>query len=553
MTHTPQVLKTLAVAAALASLAAGAAQTERADLLLVNGKVLTVDPGFSVGQAVAVRDGLIVAIGTSEDLRRRFEAARTVDLAGRTAMPGFIDTHIHIRGNAARWIDLSEVRSLGELKDKVRAMAARLGAGQWVTGSGWSEDELVEKRRPLRGDLDEAAPGNPVILTRAGGHSSVANSAALRLAGITRDTPDPEGGMIERDERGEPNGIIRERAEIVGRLVPRASPEELRQSFIANLRRLLGLGITSIIQAGVNPDGYAEWEAVYAREGETLPRAAVQIYWSGPDRMRAFGKRTGDGDHRLRVGAVKMLVDGGFTGPAAYTLAPYKGQPNYRGSLNQTPEQLYAAVKAGHDLGWQFGLHTIGDGAIVLAVDTFERVLRESPRADHRHYLNHFTVPPPDRTMVAMAKLGVLVAQQPNFTYTLEGRYVDNLDGDRLARNNPLASVMHHGVFLALGSDILPIGPMVGLYAAVTRRGMSGAVYGEGERLTMVEAIRGYTSRAAFLTREEAVKGTLEPGRLADIIVLSADPITIDPGRLRDVKVDLTIVGGRIVYERRER
>jgi predicted amidohydrolase YtcJ len=530
-------------------LGVGCRPKEPADLVLHNGKIVTADEAFSIHQAVVVKDGKIVAIG-GNDLIDSYEAARVIDLQGKMAMPGFNDTHIHVRGRPRRSVDLTEAKSLTEIFGAVTAKAQEIGKGEWVTGYGWSEDQLEEKRRPLRWDLDEAAPDNPVILTRAGGHSSVANSMALELAGVTPSTPDPEGGVIERDEKGELNGVIRERAGIVSRLVPEATADELRESFVETLRDLLSLGITSIIQAGVPPENYAEWEKVYSEHGNELPRASVQIRFPDPASIASFGKKTGDGDERLRVGAVKITVDGGFTGPAAYTILPYKDQGGFRGKLNYTEEELDAIIKAGHEAGWQLGFHAIGDAAIVLTVDAFAKALDALPRDDHRHFLNHFTIMPPEETMKKMAAYDILIAQQPNFTYTLEGRYAANLEGDRLKHNNPLRTPMDHGIFVALGSDILPIGPMVGLYAAVTRKGMSGEVYGPEEKITMEEAIRGYTAKAAFLTREENLKGTLEPGKLADIIVLSDDLLTIDPEKILDVQVLMTIVGGKVVHER---
>jgi hypothetical protein len=534
---------------ALGLVLSGCQSKEPADLVLTNGRIVTADEAFSIHETVVVRDGKIAAVGGNEILDD-YEAARVIDLEGKMAMPGFNDTHIHVRGQPRRSVDLTRARSLTAIFDAVTDKATELGKGEWVTGYGWSEDQLEEQRRPLRWDLDEAAPDNPVILTRAGGHSSVANSMALELAGVTRNTPDPEGGVIERDEKGELNGVIRERARIVSRLVPDATPDELRESFVQALRDLLKLGITSIIQAGVPPSEYAEWERVYAEHGDELPRAAVQIRFPDPASIAAFPKKPGEGTERLRVGAVKVTVDGGFTGPAAYTIEPYKNQGDYRGKLSVSEEDLRAIVEAGHERGWQLGFHAIGDAAIALTVDVFAEALDRKPREDHRHFLNHFTVMPPEETMKKMAAYDILIAQQPNFTYTLEGRYAENLDPVRLGSNNPLRTPMNHGIFVALGSDILPIGPMVGLYASVTRKGMSGEVYGPEEKLTMEEAIQGYTAKGAYLTREESVKGTLAPGMLADIIVLSDDLLTIEPEKILDVEVEMTIVGGNVVYDR---
>jgi predicted amidohydrolase YtcJ len=475
---------------------------------------------------------------------------QTIDLDGRLVVPGFNDTHTHIRGRAFRHIELGGVESIAAIQELIREKIGALGEGEWITGYGWSEDELAEGRRPLRADLDEAAPNNPVILSRAGGHSAVANSLALELADVDESTPQPEGGVIETGPDGRLNGVIRERQGIVSRLVPDATPDEVRASHVAMLRDQLALGITSLIQAGETPGGYERWEDIYEEYGEELPRSTVQIRWVGPERLERFGLRTGDGDHRLRVGAIKVLVDGGFTGPAAYTIDPYKGETEYRGLLNVPEDELRDLIMQGNALGWQLGFHAIGDAAIELTVDAFVDALEANPRSDHRHYLNHFTVTPPVATLDLMAEHGIAIAQQPNFTWTLEGRYVDNLDGDRLAHNNPVRVPMEHGIFMALGSDILPIDPRVGLYAAVTRQGMSGEVYGPEERLSVQEAIRGYTANGAWLTFEENEKGTLEPGMLADLVVLSENILETDPERILEVGVDMTIVDGVVLYER---
>ena len=522
---------------------------ETADLVLHNGKIVTVDDAFSIQQAIAVRDEHIIEVG-GNDLLLKYDARRTIDLEGKTVLPGFNDTHIHIRGNPIRQIDLTKTTSVAELQGQVRAKAEQLGEGEWITGYGWSEDAFAELRKPTKTDLDEAAPHNPVILTRAGAHSAVVNSLAFQLAGITKASPDPERGILEKDALGELNGVIRERQDIVERLVPQATREEIRPSFVENLRDLLSLGITSFAQAGVSTRSYDEWELVYREHSESLPRANVQIRWGGLEQMEAFGKKTGHGDERLRVGAVKVFVDGGFTGPSAYTIDPYRSEPGFHGSLDIDEEELRALVQQAHETGWQMGFHAIGDAAIQLIVNYFAEAIQSSPRDNHRHYLNHFTVRPPSEVMALMAKHQIAITQQANFTYTLEGRYVEYLREDHAAHNNPLRSPMDHGVFVALSSDILPIGPMVGIYAAVTRKGSSGAIYAPEERLTMEEAIRGYTRNGAYITFEEDIKGTLEPGKLADMIVLSEDLLTIDPERILDVVVEKTIVGGRILFER---
>lgn len=521
------------------------------DLILTDGKVITVDPEFSIQSTVVVNDGRIVATGGAE-LAGKYHAATVVDLEGKTLMPGFNDSHVHINGNAKRYIELGKVRSIAQMQQLIRNKVRELGTGEWITGYGWSEDELAEGRKPLRADLDLAAPENPVTLTRAGGHSAVVNSLALEMASITDATPDPEGGVIERDAQGHANGVIRERQNIVNRLVPASTPDELIASLEVNLRDLFRLGITSITDASKTPRAYAMWEKLYARPGIQLPRATVQILWENPEEIAALRKRVGTGSDRLKLGAIKVFADGGFTGPAAFTREPYLNQGDYRGYLNMPEEELRKELNDIHDAGYQVGVHAIGDAAIELVVDILAEALERNPHPDQRNYLNHFSMRPSDESMDKMAKHGIWIDQQPNFTYTLEGRYVANLDGWRLAHNNPIRSPMDHGIVVALSSDILPIGPLVGLYAAVTRKGMSGRVFGADEAITMAEAIRGYTLTGAYLNFDEDVKGSLEPGKYADMIVLSGDLLTIDPEATMDVQVEQTWLGGKLVYQRAE-
>jgi predicted amidohydrolase YtcJ len=553
-------------AAGAASLGVAArlqAQGGTADLILFNGKIVTVDDAFSIRQAIVIKDGRILAVGGNE-LRNQYSAARTIDLRGRMVMPGFHDTHVHLGGHSRRYIDLNDTKSLVELKQQVSDKAKELGPGEWITGSGWDEYHFTEQKKPLRGDLDAAAPNNPVVLTRAGGHSSVGNSKALELADINSATPDPPRGLIEKDASGAPNGVIRERSDLYTRLVPKDQPAEVRASLLENVRDQLKLGITSVIEAGsfVDPNvvgSYAEWELLYQKHGAELPRASIQVGYpsaageakAGAVKLKEFGKKTGDGNERLRVGSIgEMAADGGFTGPTAWSLVDYKGLPGFRGRAFFNPEQIHANIEEGHKLGWQFGIHAIGDAAIAMTVDALDKVLHDYPRNDHRHYLCHFTVLPPERTMDLMVKNKILIAQQPNFTYNLEQRYVETLEGKRLTTNNALTTPIKKGIFMAFGSDNLPIGPMVGLYAAVTRKGESGKVYGPEQAVSMKDAITMYTRNGAFLTREEKLKGTLEVGKLADMIVLPEDLLNVSPERVLNMKVDMTIVGGKVLYEK---
>lgn len=523
-------------------------QNQRATIF-TNANVLTMADAQANASTVVIRGERIVAVG-GDDIAKAYPKGRKINLAGKTLIPGFNDTHIHINGNAAHYIDLTKVRSIAEIQTLVKARAKRLGKNQWITGYGWSEDELSEARKPTRFDLDTAAPNNPVVLTRAGAHSAVASSSALVLAGFERDSADPENGSLERDPNGELTGIIRERHDIVLALAPPASDAELATSLSANLKALFALGITSITQASATAETLQRWQQIYATSPLDHPRAAVQLLWPGKQEFAAFEGRSGQGDKHFRVGPLKIFVDGGFTGPAAYTKAPYRGEATYRGKLALSEQELAEILDTAHSAGWQMGIHAIGDAAIELVVDELAAVLARAPRDYHRHYLNHFTVMPSDATMQTMAANNIWITQQPNFTYTLEGRYTTYLDGERLSKNNALRTPMDHGIFMALSSDVLPIGPMTGIYAAVTRRGMSGAQYGPEEALSTLEALRGYTRNAAYFTFEEAIKGTIEVGKLADLVVLEADPLMLAPEELLNLQVEQTWLGGKRVFKR---
>ncbi|HVW67640.1 MAG TPA: amidohydrolase [Steroidobacteraceae bacterium] len=548
---------------------AATAQPQKVDLILTGGKVLTVDSAFSIKSAVAVKDGKIVAVG-GDEIPRRYQAARTIDLKGRTLLPGFTDTHVHILFEGVRDVQLSDATSIAELQRRVRAKARELGPGKWVTGMEWDEAIFKEKRNPSRADLDAAAPDNPVMLVRAGGHSAVFNSAALKLAGVTRDTPQPADGLIEHGPDGEPSGVIRESWEKFARVIPPQSWNEVRASYVQKLKYLLTLGITSIMEASgsiddepvgrggvANPTAlgtFHQLQGLYAQLGPELPRMALYINYPGAERLKAFPHHTGYGNDRLRIGPIgESLVDGGFTGPTAWTLVDYKGMPGFRGKGRYTDAQLQEMVDTSARLGWQMGLHAIGDAAIVQTVNAYSHTLNNivGLSKDSRWFLCHFTVMPPEATMDTMAHDHIRIAQQPNFTYTLEDRYVATLDDWRTQHTNSVATPWKkHGLFIALGSDNLPIGPMVGLYTAVTRKGRSGKVYGAEEAVSIQDALRMYTANGPFLTWEENTKGTLEPGKLADMIVLNTDPLTSPPESLLKTQVDLTLIGGKVVYSR---
>lgn len=542
------------------SVHSGVDSAQEAFTLFTNGKIHLLDDAFTVVQALAARDGKVLAVGTDREiLKLKSDGTEVIDLGGKTVIPGFNDVHTHVRIDPPWSINLISCRSVGELLELVRAKTNERAPGQWITGWDWAEDDFLENRIPTIEELDAAAPNHPVVLIRAGGHSSIANSPALKIAGVDRSSPDPPKGIIDKSDSGDLTGWMRESAQgLVWSQVPDASPEDIRAALIGNLNDRLALGITSYVDASVPVGRIPHFQTIYSKQGERLPRGTLQIRLPISDgtveraiaTIRRLPFYTGFGNDRLKIGALKVFVDGGYTGGAAYTLEPYKGRPDYFGILSIQQEELTRVIREGHARNWQFGIHAIGDGAVQVTIDAFDTVLTESPRENHRHYLNHMSVKPPDATLRRMASLGIGLTQQPNFTYTLEGPYNQYLEGERLETNNPVASVMAAGVRVALSNDSLPTGPLVAIYGAVTRKGKSGRVYGPGEAITMKQAVRAFTRDAAYVTFDEDVKGTLEPGMFADMAVLSDPIFLIDPNRILDIKVEKTIVGGRVVYER---
>jgi predicted amidohydrolase YtcJ len=545
---------------------------ENADLILYNGKVLTVDKAFSIKSVIVVKDGKILAVGDNE-LTKNYTAPKRVDLKGRTLMPGFMDTHLHIHETSHRDIEPAEAKSIVEIQQQIRVKAKQLGPGEWITGYGWDEALLKEKRNITSRDLDVASPSNPVTLTRAGGHSSVGNSLALKAAGITRTTEDPKSGLIEHYEDGEPNGIIRERSDLYRKLVPEDTYVQLKPSYVKELKHLFTLGITSFESASgsiddepvgkggiANPSpvpiSFKRFQEIAAETD--IPRVTTYISYPGAERLKQYPHHSGYGDIKVRLGPIgENPVDGGFTGPTAWTLADYKGQPGFRGKGRYTDAELQDMVDTAASLGWQVGLHCIGDAAIQQTVIAYDKALARYPGIDHkgadrRWFTDHFVIMPPDATMATMAKDKIYIAAQPNFGWNLEGRYIETMDDWRVLHNNPVKTpAKKFGIQVAFGSDNLPIDPRVGLYFAVARRGPDGVQHGFAEEaVSREDAIRMYTANGPYLSWEENIKGTLEPGKLADFIVLNQDPLTIPEKDLLTMNIDQTYLGGKLVYDR---
>ena len=569
------LFRTLSAACAVATGLACGPSGPVADAIYRNAKVVTADDDFTVAESFAVVDGRFAAVGSEAEVREAFPGggAEEVDLQGKTVLPGFNDNHIHLGSGRTiqRWQDglvpglpgwSAEVTEPDELFAALEAEAAKTAAGEWIRG-GLTRMDWPNGRIPDRWLLDEAAPDNPVVLTR-GPHTYLLNSSALGLAGIDRNTPDPEGGWIFRDSSGEPTGRVLEAARrIVDRVLP-PLPEVDYEAGIDTMRASLGklaaLGITSVNIAGVRPPGIPAVRDLYARYGEELPRATMQVRLSpGHDSyddpeegvrteieaLEGLGFVTGEGDSRFRIGAVKMSIDGGLSAPVFWSLEPYEGRPDFFGAIRIPAEVFHPVAKRAHELGWQLGIHAMGDGAVKMVAEQIARVLDEVPREDHRHYMHHVAVKPPADTMALMAAHGIMVASQPSFTVGLGAYAEEALTADREATQNPTRSLLDAGVRVSHGSDSAPYGPLITIWTAVTRRGFDGEVHGPEEAVGIEEAIRLHTRAPAFFTFEEDEKGAIADGMLADFIVLSDDILTVPPDAIRDLQVERTFVGGR--------
>jgi predicted amidohydrolase YtcJ len=551
-----------------------------ADVIYHNGFIVTGVSGAMTADAVAVSDGRIVGVGSMEDVQR-FRGADTAltDLQGNTMLPGLFDNHVHAgpdRGALMEWKGglisevpawVREATTVDELKRALAAESARRDEGAWIVGS-LSREVWPNAQLPTRTDLDEGTLTNPVLLTR-GPHTTVLNSRALELAGIDRNTTFPGGGHIGHDEHGEPDGRLYDSAR---RLVANVAPTQGRgevdfETGLGNLKSLLlqfaSSGVTSVNVAGVRPDVLRYFQELYSRHGGELPRAVLQIRLRpGFDayddldesvrvaiaEMEALGFVTGFGDQRLRIGAIKMSIDGGLSAPAYWSLEPYENRPDYTGAIRIPAAAFYPVARRAHELGWQLGIHVMGDAAVQMVVDQLERILTELPREDHRHYLHHVAVKPPPETIDKMARHNIGVASQPAFTVGLGSFAVESLAGRREATMNPTRSLLDAGVWVSWGSDGAPYGPRVTLWTGITRKGWDDRVYGAEEAVSREEAIRLHTWAPAYQTFLEKELGTIEVGKHADFTVVGEDILTMDADRIRYLPVVATIVGGRQIY-----
>lgn len=537
---------------------AGVALERPADLVVTNARVLTVDERFSVAEAFAVRDGKFVSVGSAAAVRARVgPATRVIDAGGRTVAPGLADGHLHNAGGGPG-VDLSRVRTLDELLARVAERVAAAKPGDLiVSNNDWHEAQLKEQRLPLRRDLDRVAPRNPVVLVR-GGHQFIVNSAALERWGITAATPVPAGGAMPRYPDGELNGELVNNARQLVKLPP---PEALRrEELLAMTRKLHRAGITSIRVPG-NPNPAAEWrlwkELKDRGELDLRVNFVFRVFdFSDPAKVRAmvesWGVRPDEGDEWLRVGGIKTLVDGGFEG--GWMREPYE-EPYGRGGtyrgINVVPQRLYLPVIAElNRMGWRVTTHVVGDAAIDMVLDSYEKVSAEKSIVGRRWMLEHAFMAWPDH-FPRMKSLGLILSVQ-NHLYLAGPSLVRYWGPKRAARTTPVRDFVEQGFVVAGGSDspVVPYPPMWVYFHFVTRGTIQGGALGPEQRVSREQALRLITIGNARFTGEEAIKGSIEPGKVADFVVLSDDPLAAPEGRIEAIEALLTAVGGKVVWRK---
>ena len=510
------------------------------DLILFNAKVMTMDPIDPQGDLVAVRGNQIAAVTGPERLSE-FKGASTtlIDCGGHSVLPGFIDAHCHIHALAERLITIgvgprSSVRSIRDIQAALRQAAQRHAPGSWLRAHGYDEFFLEEKRHPTREDLDAAAPLHPVTLTHRSGHARVLNTLALRHVGISIETPDPEGALIDRHhETGEPTGLLFDMGSFLAKRTPRLDDTHVEAGMRLANREFLSLGITSI-QDPSPGNGRSQWQRFrrWKETGILHPRIAMMLGWEDFLAFSVDDFSNPVGEEQLRLAGVKVLI-----GEAS-------------GRLHPAPAALNDIVRAIHQAGWQVALHAIEEPTIEAACRAIEQALETFPRPDHRHRIEHCSVCPPALRR-RLAALGTLVVTQPSFLYYNGERYLKTLPAEHLANLYPIAALLSAGITVAAGSDspVAPLNPFKAISGAVSRRAETGAPVAPEQGIALDAALRMYTASAARATFEEGSKGTITPGKRADLIVLDRDVTRVPQDDLGDVEVEMTILDGRIVWD----
>jgi len=527
-------------------------------VLLTNGRIYTLDRADSVVDTLVIQDGRIAFAGRQAEVNAP-AGEPILDLGGRAVLPGLVDCHGHLM-HLARLrlvLDLAGARSEDEAAGRVREHAAGLAPGEWIGGRGWDQNRWPGRQFPTKASLDRAAPRHPAALTRVDGHAIWANSAALHAAGITRHTPDPPGGRIAKGSDGEPSGLLVDTAQrLIQAVSPRPSTERFEEAVREAIGECLAKGLTGVHEMGA--DGYAL--AAYRRlveRGQFPFRNYVAVRGASAETWAEYRERGPEaiGDGRLVVGALKLVADGALGSRGAALHGPYCDDPENHGLLLLPPDELAREVADGAARGFQVCVHAIGDRANTLTLDAFAAALDRAPRPDHRFRVEHAQILT-DEDIPRFRALGVLPSMQPTHCTSDMPWAAERLGPERLRGAYAWRSLLETGVVIAGGSDF-PVedpNPFHGIYAAVTRRPLGDEPDGDGwqpgQRMTRAEAVRAFTTWAAYGARQEADLGSLAPGKRADLVVCSDDVFECPERRIPAIAPVLTLVGGEVVFRR---
>lgn len=530
-----------------------------ADAIFLNGPILTVDERNPVAEAVAIAGSRISAVGAQDEIRSLAgPATRTIDLGGRALLPGINDNHTHPMsyGQALGQIDATSdaAPTLASLQDAFRSGAAKgLGQqGDWLVARGYDDTRLDIGRHPTRFELDAATGARPAILVRTCGHLAVANSAALGMADIGMRTPDPVGGQIDRGLDGEPTGLLRETAvSLVRQLIPPPTEAEIKTHLRAAGERFLAYGITSVGEASIRTSTeFAAYESLAATGDLPMRVFTMMLIDDTLDALAKLGMRTGFGDEWLRIGPAKLFQDGSGGGRTAAMNAEYRNDPGNHGITIYDQAGLDERFQRAHAAGFQLAAHAIGDRAIEMILIAYERAIAAAPRADARPRIEHCGMCTP-AIIERLRQLGAVPIPQPAFVYYLGDSYIKNFTEDQLALSYPSRTWIDHGITAAGSSDVpvVPCDPWLNIRAAVTRRTRDGQAMGPNQGVSIDEAIKMFTLNGAYASFEEDIKGSIASGKLADLIVVSRDPRVVPSEDLGTIRTELTMIGGRVVYE----
>jgi predicted amidohydrolase YtcJ len=512
--------------------------TSAADLILHRANIITLDKARPGATAVAVKGNRIALVGADQEvLSHRGPNTEVIDCEGRTVVPGFNDAHCHPIALAAGLLAVdcgpTAVQSISDIQNAIRRRAGQTPKGRWIRATGYNEFYLAEKRHPNRCDLDVASPEHPVKLSHRSGHACVLNSKAMELLGITSKTEEPEGGMMERDlDTGEPNGLLFEMNTLVDDKIPPLTEDELETGVKLANEAFLASGITSLQDATWN-NSAGRWQLLRRLKdrGALLPRVTMM---TGGDTLeeRPSLSQSHSSEH-LRLGPVKVIIQ------------------TATGSLNPRQEELNQLVLKVHEMGLQLAFHVNEKETLEAAITALEHALSRSPRTDHRHRMEHCSVCPPHLTK-RMKAAGAMVVTQPPFIYYSGERYLATVPPDDLQWLYAIGSLRASGIRLAASSDapVVPFNPLVGICAAVTRTAASGQALLPHESIPPLEALRAYTIDAAFSNFEEEIKGSISPGKLADVLVLSDNPLAVPPEQITEIQVVTTILDGKVVWQK---